>query len=292
MRRAASRSTGSAGSFGTALVRLSVMPSCRSRPRAVAAAPRALAASGRRGRARGAGGAAAARAARGSLRPGRVLAGARSAMSDEHSGSLNVVQCVDPVAERVVDGLGVVAEPVRGVAVRPAALLLERLRQVPVVEREPGQDARAEQFVDEPAVEVEPGLVDDAVARLDARPAGGEAVRVEAELLHERDVCGHPVVVVDGDLGGVAVRDAPGTRAKWSQIESSLPSSWAAPSICAAAVADPQRKPSGQRSSAMSVMPQPFTAPAMMPETSCLPASTKRMSRGMVASTAPASTIE
>ena len=116
----------------------------------------------------------------------------------------------DTVAERVVHGLGVVAEPVRGVAIRPSALLLERLRQVPVVQGEPGQDAGAEQFVDETAVEVEAGLVDVPVARLHPRPAGGEPVRVEAELLHERDVGGHPVVVVDGDLGGVAVGD--GTR--------------------------------------------------------------------------------
>ena len=69
---------------------------------------------------------------------------------------------VDPVAERVVHVAGVVGEAVRGVAVRPAAPLLERLRQVPVVQREPGQDARPEQLVDEARVEVDALRVDRA----------------------------------------------------------------------------------------------------------------------------------
>src|SRR5699024_8359904 len=37
---------------------------------------------------------------------------------------------------------------------------------------------------------------------------------------------------------------------------------------------------------------QPFTAPAMIPETSCFPATTKTSSRGSVARTAPARTME
>ena len=114
---------------------------------------------------------------------------------------------VDPVAERVVDCHGVVAEAVGRVAVRPASFLLQRLRQVPVVERQPREDARAEQLVDEAAVEVESGRVHRAVAGNDARPGGREAVRLEAEGGHQRDVLRHAVVVVDGAFRGVAAGD-------------------------------------------------------------------------------------
>ena len=152
----------------------------------------------------------------------------------------------DPVAERLVHRDRVVEEALRGVAVRPAAGLLDRLRQIPVVEGEPGQDAVLEQFVDESAVEVDARRVRPDRRRLDARPAHREAVGVEAEALHERDVLRHAVVVVDRGFRLSPSAMLPGVRAKWSQMESSLPSSWLAPSIWAAAVAAPQMNPAGQ----------------------------------------------
>ena len=60
------------------------------------------------------------------------------------------------VGERLDHRRGVVGEAVRGVAVGPAAGVLERLRQVPVVERREGPDAGGEERVAEPAVVVEP----------------------------------------------------------------------------------------------------------------------------------------
>ena len=54
---------------------------------------------------------------------------------------------------------------------------------------------------------------------------------VEAELGHERDVVAEAVVVVDGDVAGVAVRDRPGVWLKVSQIDGVRPSSATAPSI-------------------------------------------------------------
>jgi hypothetical protein len=115
------------------------------------------------------------------------------------------------VAERLVDVDRVVAEAERRVPVHPAAaVVFNRLREVPVVQREPRLDACAEQFVDEAAVEVEAQLIDLAITGLDAGPAGGEPVRTDAELLHERHVRGHAVVVVVCDLGGVAVVDGAG----------------------------------------------------------------------------------
>ena len=113
------------------------------------------------------------------------------------------------VAQRVVHGGRQVEEAVRRVAVGPAARVLERLRQVPVVEREPGVDAVAEQLVDQPVVEGQASGVDLSAAWPDAGPGDGEAVGREAELGHQRHVFGHAVVVVAGDVAVVAVRDRP-----------------------------------------------------------------------------------
>ncbi len=83
-----------------------------------------------------------------------------------------------PVAERAMDQCGVVGEAGRGVAGRPAARVLDRLRQVPVVERQPRLDAMAEQLVDQPTVEVQTGRVGRAGAGgLHPRPGHREPVR-------------------------------------------------------------------------------------------------------------------
>ena len=82
----------------------------------------------------------------------------------------------------------------------------------------------------------------------------------------------------------------PGTRAKVSQIESCRPSACTAPSIWAAAVAAPQRKSGWPAAGRSRTGHQPFTAPVMMPEISCRPATAKSTSSGSVASTAPVRT--
>src|SRR5690606_4835567 len=109
------------------------------------------------------------------------------------------------------DELRVVGETPGGVAVRPAARVLERLRQVPVVERREGADAGLEQGVGEPAVVVEPLRIRGAApGRLDARPGDREAVAGESHLLLERDVLGPAVIGVAGAIAGVAVLDPAG----------------------------------------------------------------------------------
>ena len=110
-----------------------------------------------------------------------------------------------PVAEHRVHVVGVLEETVRGVPVGPPALLLERLRQVPVVQGQPGQDAGLEQLVDQAGVEVQALGVRGPVTGTHPRPARGEAVGAEPELLHDPHVLGHPVVVLHGVLQGVAV---------------------------------------------------------------------------------------
>ncbi len=123
-----------------------------------------------------------------------------------------VVGCpvADTVAESLGDDGGVLDERLGGRALAPTALVLERLRQVPVVQREEGIDPVLEQRVDEPVVEVEPGRVHAATSfRQDARPRDGEAECVEAELLHQADVVGKAVVEVAGDRSGLAVPHLP-----------------------------------------------------------------------------------
>ena len=92
----------------------------------------------------------------------------------EERGAPRLVQrqpVVDPVAERVEHEPGVLGEAVRGVARRPAAGVLQLLRQVPVEERRVRLDPGLEQRVDEPAVEVEAALVRGPACRPAARAA-------------------------------------------------------------------------------------------------------------------------
>ena len=89
--------------------------------------------------------------------------------------------------------------------VGPAARVLERLRQVPVVERDRGRDVARAQPVDERAVEVDAALVDGARdRRLDARPGDREAERVQTERCEQVEVVLAAVVEVARDVAGVA----------------------------------------------------------------------------------------
>ena len=120
-----------------------------------------------------------------------------------------------PIAEPGVHERRVVREALRGRALRPAAQVLQRLRQVPVVERRAGLDPGGEQLVDQPRVEVEPLRVGLARAeRLHARPRDREAVGLQAEPLHQRDVLAEAPVVVAGHVAGVAALHAPGLLAE------------------------------------------------------------------------------
>ncbi len=110
------------------------------------------------------------------------------------------------VAECLAHHLGVLREAVRGVPRRPAARVLQLLRQVPVVEGDGRLDALLQQLVDQPPVEVETALDGRAAAgRLHPRPGDGEAVGVQVQVRHQRHVVAVAVIVVDSDVTGVAV---------------------------------------------------------------------------------------
>lgn len=109
------------------------------------------------------------------------------------------------VAECAVDDRRVVGEPGSRVTLRPAAGVLQGLRQVPVVERQHRRDTVAQHLVDQPVVEGEPGRGRRPAVRLHPRPRDGEPVGVESQVGQQADVLGVAVVVVAGDSTGRAV---------------------------------------------------------------------------------------
>jgi hypothetical protein len=115
-----------------------------------------------------------------------------------------------PVAELLAQHECVVGEAADHVSRSPPALVLERLRQVPVVQRHQGLDPPRQQAVDELLVEVDPGLVDVAAVGHDPRPGDREPVRRDAEVGDQVQVLRPPVVVVAGDVAGVAAVDLAG----------------------------------------------------------------------------------
>src|SRR5205807_1104154 len=91
----------------------------------------------------------------------------------------------------------VLREPLDDVAFGPAASVLQRLGEIPVVERRERHDAALAQPLRQTTVEVDPLLVDGAATvGLDARPRDGEAVRLQAKVAHEIEVLSPAVVVL------------------------------------------------------------------------------------------------
>src|SRR5947209_228362 len=102
----------------------------------------------------------------------------------------------------------------RSAALSVAAVVLQALRQVPVVQRGVRADAAFEQAVDEALVEGQAGLVPGAVPQwLHARPRERETIGVHAQARHQRDVFGPASIVVASDVAGLAThRLARGVR--------------------------------------------------------------------------------
>ena len=117
----------------------------------------------------------------------------------------------DSVTELAGDMLGVVCEPQGGLPVRPAAGVLQFLRQVPVVQGRDRLHAGLEQGVDQSGVPGDAlGVECPRATRLDPRPGEREPVGLQAQVLDQSDVLGPPVVVVVGDIAGVAVQHLAG----------------------------------------------------------------------------------
>ena len=142
--------------------------------------------------------------------PRSVSAGGVNAVAVAEPGAAPRLVQRDPLADAVAecrrDHPRVLGEPARGVAGGPATRVLQRLRQVPVVQREGRLDAALAQAVDQATVEVQAGLVGRALAvRLDARPGHREPVGADAKLGEQVEIGVEPPVVVAGHVAGVAV---------------------------------------------------------------------------------------
>src|SRR6266700_2535939 len=141
----------------------------------------------------------------------------------------------DPVAERIGGQGGVFTEPFGRIALRPPPLVLQFLRQVPVVEGGRGRDAVPGELVEQRPVIVQAPLVDGApAAGLDPRPGDGEAVGGQAQGGEQGHVLGVTMIGVTGDVAGVAAADL-----AWRVTEG-------VPHRGAPAVDAPQMNPSGK----------------------------------------------
>src|SRR5665213_1842921 len=130
----------------------------------------------------------------------------------------------DVVTERSRDEVDVLGESFGGVAHAPATRVLEGLWQVPVIEGDGGFDVAFEQSIDEASIEVEPALVGGTLTGgLDTWPRDRKAVRAHAELTQEIEVFAHTVVVIAGDVTGVAVPHGAGTPTE------GVPDGWTSP---------------------------------------------------------------
>src|ERR687898_50321 len=110
------------------------------------------------------------------------------------------------IREGLVHDAGVLCEAFARIPVGPAAQVLQRLWQIPVVEREHRLYGTLTQAVDEPAVEVEAFLVGrTAPFWLDAGPGHREAVGLHPELGHQVEIFFQAVVLVAGYVTRVAV---------------------------------------------------------------------------------------
>jgi hypothetical protein len=113
-----------------------------------------------------------------------------------------------PVAKLFDDVTGIVRECLGGVAPFPPAAVLQRLRQVPVIERRERRDAIGDEAVEESVVEVEAPRIWRADAlREYPRPRNREPIRSGGEPLHRLHIVSISVIVIVGDVSVVVVTD-------------------------------------------------------------------------------------
>ena len=189
---------------------------------------------------------------------------------------------LDTIPQRIDHVPGVFGEQIGGVTIGPAAPLPQGLWQIPVIERQPWLDPGGQQLVNEPGIEVQAGGVEGPAVGAHTGPRSREPVGVQVQFAHQGDVLGHPMVVVTRHHPVGAVADP-----AWDLTEG-VPDR-GSPPIGIASTLDlegrggrPKQEIGGELQCG-----HPFTAPCMMPETSCLPATMKTRTSGIVEITTP-----
>ncbi len=143
----------------------------------------------------------------------------------ERPGLIDRCPVSHPIAEPAADHIDERSEVLHDAASEPAAaVVLQRLRQIPVVERQEWGDASLEQSINQARVEVEPGFVDAASTfGHDSRPGDRKTIGVQVELAHELDVFPPSMVVIAGDVAGLIVDDVSGV------VGEGIPDTWPTP---------------------------------------------------------------
>ena len=128
---------------------------------------------------------------------------------EESSGFVEGEDVLDAVAQALGDVARVIPERFRGVAGLPAAdTVLQRLRQIPVIQRRVGLDAVLQEFIDQAVVEIEPlGVRSAASFRKHPRPRDRKPIGLDAEISDEADIFLVAVIMIVGAVGVAAVLD-------------------------------------------------------------------------------------
>ncbi len=121
-----------------------------------------------------------------------------------HPGLVDRDPILHSIPQRRSDHLGITAKGVDRGSLWPAALVLQRLRQIPVKERHPGFDPDLKQPIDKAPVEVETLLIylTDTIGQ-DPRPGNRESIRGQTQFAHKSNVFLPSVIVVTGDVTGI-----------------------------------------------------------------------------------------
>ncbi len=118
---------------------------------------------------------------------------------------------VHPVAQALGSHLRVIGEPEGRVAVGPAAPLLQRLRQVPMVEAHPRRYTRSHQAVEESVVEIEASRRQaPAPGWHEPRPRERQAVRTYPQPREQGNVFLVALVMPGGYVATATVDDVAG----------------------------------------------------------------------------------
>src|SRR5215469_1262705 len=89
----------------------------------------------------------------------------------EDGGLVESRKALDPIAVVASNQRCVIGKPACTIPIGPSAAIIERLREVPMIETNPRFDAGTQQRINQAIVEGEPRLVNNAAAgREDARP--------------------------------------------------------------------------------------------------------------------------
>ncbi len=145
------------------------------------------------------------------IEPGAIACGATEAIAEqrEYRRLVEGGKTFHPVAIAIRDQSGIVGKPFDAVPAGPAPEVVQRLRQIPMIQAKPRFDAGCENGIDEPVVKCESWLIRrTATLRQNPRPGDGKTVGLNAELLHQGNIFGITVVVIASNVAGVMVGDA------------------------------------------------------------------------------------